>query len=689
MSESINKIRNIALAGHGGAGKTSLAEVMLFRTGTIKRLGKVEEGNTAMDFEPEEIKRTASMSCGFHQYNTKNCSVSVMDTPGDQNFFSSTKTCLPYADGVVLVVDSISGVEFRTEQALEFAQNSNLSTVIFLNKLDHPRSDFQKAMDTATEYLNPKPVLLQLPIGAKEEFKGFVDLISQKAYIYEGGKTKASDVPADMADTVEAEREAFIENIVEMDDELMERYLEGESITNEELTSAIKKGTIEGNLIPVLLGSATENIGVDKLQNFIDDCMPSPLDRGAFTAYDDSDNEIVCDLDPDAPFAGYVFNTIIDPYAGRLSLFRVMSGTLGSDGNFYNPEKRSKERFTQLLTMAGKEQKSAEGAVPGSIVAVAKLKDTLTGDTLCDESRKITFKPEEPMPSVISFAVSASKKGDEDKVFTSLAKLLEEDIALKLTRNTETKQILLSGNGLVHIEATVEKLKRKFNVEVSIEKPKVPYKETIKKKVRVQGKHKKQSGGHGQFGDCWVEFEPNTRGAGFEFIDKIVGGAIPKTYIPAVEKGILEASEKGILAGFPMVDFKATLDFGSFHAVDSSEMAFKIAGSLAYKKGAEEATAVLLEPIMNVEVYAPDDFMGDIMGDLNSRRGRVLGMEGEGRIKTIKANVPLSEMLSYSPDLRSMTGGRGTFIMEDSHYDEVPHDLTQKIIDAAKAEDEE
>jgi elongation factor G len=688
MSESISKIRNIALAGHGGAGKTSLAEVMLYRTGTIKRFGRVEEGNTAMDFEPEETKRTASLSCGFHQYTTKNCTVSIIDTPGDQNFFSSTKTCLPYADGVVLVIDSISGVEFRTEQALEFAKNSDLATVIFLNKLEHPRSDFQKSIDSTSEYLEPKPILLQLPIGRKEDFKGIVDLISQKAYIYEDGKTKASDIPADMVELVEIERESFIENVVEMDDELMERYLEGEAITNDELLVAIKKGTQEGTLIPVLLGSATENIGIDKLQTFIDECMPSPLERGSFTAFDESDNEIECDPDPDAPFAGYVFNTIIDPYAGRLSLFRVISGTLSGDGNIFNTKKRAKERFTQLLSLAGKEQNSVDRAVPGSIVAVAKLKDTTTGDTLCDESRKVYFTPEEPMPSVISFAVSASQKGDEDKVFTSLGKLLEEDIALKLTRNIETKQILLSGNGLVHIEATVEKLKRKFNVEVSIEKPKVPYKETIKKKIRVQGKHKKQSGGHGQFGDCWVEFQPNTRGAGFEFIDKIVGGAIPKTYIPAVEKGISESSERGVLAGYPMVDFKATLDFGSFHAVDSSEMAFKIAGSQAFKKGMEEAMPVLLEPIMYVEVYAPDDFMGDIMGDLNSRRGRVLGMEGEGRIKTIKANVPLSEVLSYSPDLRSMTGGRGTFIMKESHYDEVPQENTQKIIDAAKAEEE-
>jgi elongation factor G len=410
--------------------------------------------------------------------------------------------------------------------------------------------------------------------------------------------------------------------------------------------------------------------------------MPSPLDRGSWIAYDAAgENEIECNPDPDAPFSAFVFKTVADPFAGRLSIFRVVSGTTGADGNFFNVNKDTKERYNQLLRLAGKEQKPITNAGPGSIVAVAKLKDTTTGDTLCDDGRKLKFKCAQPLPSLISFAIEPKSMGDEDKIFTSLSKLLEEDTALQLTRNPETKQILLSGLGQIHIEVMVEKLKRKFNVEVRLNTPKVPYKETITKKVRVQGKHKKQTGGHGQYGDCWIQLEPLPRGKGFEFVDKIVGGVIPKQYIPAVNKGIYEACQKGVLAGFPCVDFMAILDYGSFHAVDSSEMAFKIAGSLAFKKAAIEANPILLEPIMSIAITTPDEYMGDIMGDLNSRRGRVLGMDSKGKNQVIKANVPMSEFLTYAPDLGSMTGGRGMFSMEFSHYDEVPAQISQKLVE--------
>ena len=410
--------------------------------------------------------------------------------------------------------------------------------------------------------------------------------------------------------------------------------------------------------------------------------MPSPGDRGLKLGVDpDKGNEIERNPDSDAPFSAFVFKTVADPYAGRLSIFRVVSGTIGSDGTFYNVNKETKERFNQLLTIAGKEQKPATGAGPGAIAAVAKLKETTTGDTLCDEAAKIKYVCAEPLPNLISFALESKAKGDEDKIFISLSKLLEEDTALVLERNSETNEILLSGAGQIHIETTLEKLKRKFNVEAILNTPKVPYKETIKKKVRVQGKHKKQSGGHGQYGDCWIQIEPLPRGKGFEFVDAIVGGAIPKTYIPAVEKGIVEASPKGVLAGFPCIDFRVTLDDGSFHAVDSSEMAFKIAGSLAFRKAAEEAKPVLLEPIMKVTITTPDEYMGDIMGDLNGRRGRVLGMDSAGKNQVINANVPMSEFLTYAPDLRSMTGGRGIFSMEFSHYDEVPAQISEKIIE--------
>ncbi len=683
MSEKIESLRNIALVAHSGAGKTSLAEAMLYDSGTINRLGRVEDGNSATDFEPEELKRMSSISSGFHQFDWKKHTTNFIDTPGDQNFFSDTLSCLQAADGAVVVIDAVDGIKVQTEQAWDFAAEFSQPCVIFINKLDRERADFSRTFQGAGEIFKPKPIILQLPIGAEDEFKGVVDLISGKAFEYdENGKAHKIEIPADMQEAVEAEKENLIENIAEADDELVERYLEGEELTQQELAAALRKGTLARIFVPVVCGSATRNIGIDLLMDLIVDALPSPLDRGAKPGIDPATGkEIERAPDSEAPFSGFVVKTLADPYAGRLTIFKVVSGTLGTDGTFYNANKETKERFNQLLTITGKEQKPASGAGPGSIVAVAKLKETVTGDTLCDDSAKIVYKCSEPLPCLISFAIEAKSKGDEDKIFISLSKLLEEDPALKLDRISETKEILLSGLGQIHVETAVEKLKRKFNVEAILKTPKVPYRETIKKKVRVQGKHKKQTGGHGQYGDCWIQMEPQPRGHGFEFVDAIVGGVIPKTYIPAVEKGIIEAAQKGVLAGFPCVDFKATLDYGSFHAVDSSEMAFKVAGSLAYKKACEDAQPVLLEPIMNVTITTPEDFMGDIMGDLNSRRGKVLGMDNAGRNQIIKANVPMVEFQTYAPDLRSMTGGRGMYTMEFSHYDEVPAQIAEKIVE--------
>jgi len=683
MSEIVESLRNIALVAHSGAGKTSLAEAMLFDGGVTKRLGRVEDGNTAMDFEPEELKRTSSISSGFHQVEWKKHTINIIDTPGDQNFFSDTLSCQQAADGALVVIDAVDGVKVQTEQAWEFANNFQQPCMIFINKLDRERADFSRAFEEVADIFEPKPIILQLPIGAEDEFKGVVDLITGQAYLYDNdGKAQKGEVPADMQDAVESEKENLIENIAEADDDLVERYLEGEELTEEELRGALRTGTLARTFVPVVCGSATKNIGIDILMNIMVDSMPSPLDRGSRVGTDPATGEeIERAPDPDAPFSAFVVKSLADPYAGRLTIFRVVSGSLGSDGNFYNSTKETKERFNQLLTITGKEQKPATGAGPGSIVAMAKLKETLTGDTLCDDGAKISYQCVEPLPSLISFAISAKSKGDEDKIFSSLVKLLEEDPSLKLDRISETKEIILSGLGQIHIETAVDKLKRKFNVEVVLNTPKVPYRETIKKKVRVQGKHKKQTGGHGQFGDCWIQLEPMARGKGFEFVDAIVGGVIPKTYIPAVEKGVVEASQKGVLAGFLCVDFKVTLDDGSFHAVDSSEMAFKIAGSLAFKKAAEQANPVLLEPIMSVTITTPEDFMGDIMGDLNGRRGKVLGMDSAGRNQIIKANVPMAEFLTYAPDLRSMTGGRGIYSMEFSHYDEVPAQISEKIVE--------
>jgi elongation factor G len=682
MAETIVSLRNIAFASHGGAGKTSLAETMLFNAGIINRIGRVEDGNTAMDFEPEELKRNSSLSSGFHQFNWKKHTVSLIDTPGDQNFFSDTKSCMQAADSAVIVVDAVDGIKVQSEQAWDFAEAFNLPCIIFINKLDRERANFMRAFKDAAECFEPKPMIIQIPIGSEENFSGIIDLISMKAYTYDAkGKATKIDIPSDMQDMVSEEREALVENVVESDDELLERYLEGESLSDDEIMVVLKKGILSRSFVPVLCGSVTKNIGVDLLQDFIIHCMPSPLDRGPWIAADATgDGEIECRPDPDAPFSGFVFKTVADPFAGRLSIFRIVSGTLGGDGNFFNVNKDTSERYNQLLRLAGKEQKQITKAGPGAIVAMAKLKETTTGDTICNSSQKVKFKCADPLPPLISFAVKAKSKGDEDKVFISLSKLLEEDMSLQLTRNPETKQILLSGLGQVHIEVTTEKLKRKFNVEVQLDTPKVPYKETITKRVRVQGKHKKQTGGHGQYGDCWIQIEPLPRGKGFEFENKIVGGSIPRQYIPAVEKGVIESAQKGVLTGFPCVDFKVILDDGSFHAVDSSEMAFKIAGSLAFKKAATDAGPVILEPIMSVSVITPDEYMGDIMGDLNSRRGRVLGMDSKGKNQVINAQVPMSEFLTYAPDLNSITGGRGLFTMEFSHYDEVPAQISQKIV---------
>jgi elongation factor G len=686
-----DKLRNIALVAHGGAGKTSLAEVMLFNAGVTNRIGRTEDGNTVMDYEPEELKRLTSISSSFAQAPWKKHTISIVDTPGDQNFFTDTKLSMQAVDAAVVVVDSVDGVKVQTEQAWEFAANDNLPLLIFLNKLDRERADFQTAFqDSKDSFEAPKPIIVQMPIGKEAEFKGIVDLVSMKAYTYDDkGKASATDIPSEMQADVESEREALIENVAEADDALIEKYLEGETLTDDEIKAALRKGILERVFVPVLCGSATKNIGIDLVMDFIVNCLPSPLERAPFQAVSASDDsEIEVKSDPDAPFSAMVFKTVADPYAGRLSIFRVVSGTLGGDGTFYNTTKQTKERFNQLLTIMGKEQKPVDSAGPGSIVAVAKLKETTTGDTLCVDTNKIRFKMAEPLPTLITFALEAKSQGDEDKIWSSLTRLLEEDQGLKVERNAETKEILLSGSGQVHIESTIEKIKRKFNVEVLLKTPKVPYRETIKKKVRVQGKHKKQTGGHGQFGDCWVQLEPLPRGKGFEFVDAIVGGAIPKTYIPAVEKGIVEASQKGVLAGFPCVDFKATLDDGSFHAVDSSEMAFKIAGSLAYRKAAEEAKPVLLEPIMKMQITTPDEFMGDIMGDLNGRRGRVLGMDSAGKYQVINAEVPMSEILTYAPDLRSMTGGRGIFSVEFERYDEVPAQMAEKVIEEIKSQEE-
>ena len=543
-----DKLRNIVLVAHGGAGNTSVAEAMLYNAGIITRQGRVEDQNTFMDFEPEELKRQTSISTSFAQISWKKHTISIMDTPGDQNFFSDTKLCMQAADAAVVVIDAVDGVKVQTEKGWEFATSFDLPTIIFINKLDKERSDFQTAFEDAVKILeSPKPIIVQLPIGQQSGFKGVIDLIARKALVYTGdGKVSIGDIPADLQDQVESEREALIENIAEADDALIEKYLEGHALTDDEIKSALRKGINSRIFTPVLCGSALKNIGIDVLMDFIVNCAPSPLEARPFKGVNPANgSEMQVLSDENAPFSAFVFKTVADPYAGRLSIMRVVSGKLGSDGTFFNVNRDTKERFNQLLTLMGKEQKPAQAAGPGAIVAVAKLKETTTGDTLCADANKIKYHTADPLPTLISFALQPKSKGDEDKIFSSLSRLLEEDQGLKVDRIAETKEILLSGSGQVHIEVTADKLKRKFGVEVNLKTPKVPYKETIKGKARVEGKLKKQTGGRGQFAVAWLELEPLPRGEGFQFVDKIVGGVIPRQYIPAVEKGIMEALERG------------------------------------------------------------------------------------------------------------------------------------------------
>ncbi|OGQ94450.1 MAG: translation elongation factor G [Deltaproteobacteria bacterium RIFOXYD12_FULL_57_12] len=680
-------IRNVVLLGHGNCGKTSLAEAMLFTVGKTSRQGRVDDGSSVMDFEPEEVKRRISINSSFHQYSWKKHEVFLIDTPGDDNFVTEAKFAARVADCALFVIGAAVGVKNQTEKFAGFVEERKLPTIIYINKMDRERADFYNVIESAKASLPLNPAVLYLPIGAEAAFQGAVDIIRQKAFLFDNatGKVKEAEVPAEMADDVATWRETLMEQVAETDDELIEKFLEEGALSEAEIMEGLRKGVRTGALCPVCVGTANGNMGTELLLDMINDLLPPPTERPSMVGTDPRSGEPV-ERKPLAsePFSAQVFKTMADPYAGRLTIFRVFSGTLSGD-SFYNASKETAERFGQLFIQEGKSQRPVDSAVPGMIVAVAKLKETVTGDTLCVENAPIVYDRPEPMAPVISYAVSG-KKGDEEKLFGSISKMLDEDLTLRLTREQQTKEILLSGVGQVHLEVVGEKIKRKFGVEMELHLPKVPYLETLKGKARVQGKHKKQSGGRGQFADTWIEIEPMPRGSGFVFEDKIVGGVIPRQYIPAVEKGIIDAMALGVIAGYPVVDVKVALVDGSFHAVDSSEMAFKIAGSLGFKKAAAEAKPILLEPIMNVSVRIPEDCVGDVMGDLNGRRGRVMGMDSGHKCEVINAQVPMVEVLKYAPDLTSMTGGRGTFSVSFSHYEEVPAPLAEKIIAEANIE---
>jgi len=685
-------LRNIGIIGHGSTGKTSLSEAILFTSGVTNRLGRVEDGNTIMDYEPEEIKKTASINAGFGYAPWKKTLINFIDTPGDANFIADARNVIKVVDCALLSICAASGVEVQTEKLWELCREQNLPKIIFINKMDRERANFDNVLNEIKETFKVSLLPLQIPIGQENSFSGIVDLIADKAYNYdENGKAKVMDIPSDIEDRVEEYKTMAIEAIAENDEELMDKYLEGEELPMDKVFTVLRGGLASGDVIPVLCGSATKNMGISNLLDFVSETVASPENHEDFQGFKiDSEEELVRKSSTSDSFSALIFKTIIDPFAGKLSVFRVLSGSISSDSQVINTTKDSKERFGSILKITGKKAETIEKAVTGDIVAVAKLKDTETGDTLCDDKgipivyKMINF----PQPN-LSFAIQAKAKGDEDKIVQGLMRLAEEDPTIKVTRNRETHEILLSGVGTGHLEVTVAKLRRKYNVDVLLQAPKVPYKETIKGKAQIRYRHKKQSGGRGQFGECEIIMSPNEAGDGYEFIDKIFGGSIPRQFIPAVDKGITDAKNAGILAGYPVVDFKIELIDGKHHPVDSSENAFKMAGSKAFKLAMADAKPTLLEPINKLEIIVPEENTGDIMGDLSSRRGAVSGFDSKGKNTIVHATVPMAEILRYEPELRSMTSGKGTFNAEFSHYEEVPHELQIKIINANKKEQEE
>ncbi|APG26090.1 MULTISPECIES: elongation factor G [Syntrophotalea] len=684
------RLRNFGVVAHGGAGKTSLVEAMLFCSGVTDRLGRVDDGSSLLDHQPEEVKRTSSIDAGSCCLSWKEHELNILDTPGYANFLHDTRNCLRVVDGLVLLASAISGVKSQTQKIWEWGRQRHLPAVAFVSKMDRERANFSNAVASMAEALSIRAVPLVLPIGAESDFRGVIDLVAMKAYFFAddtSGRMEEADIPEELREEAQIQRIALVEAAAETDEVLMEKYLEEDDLGEEEIRIGLRAATLAGDIVPVMCGSGPANRGVGLLLDAVTMCLPSPADRPAAIGVDPKSEEM--DERPnasDAPFSALVFKTISDPYTGKLNLMRVYSGVLKSDSTIFNAARDCAERIGQLFKMVGKKQIAVDQAMPGEFVAVAKLKETVTGDTLCDGSHPIRLDFPAPLKPVISFALEAHSKNDEDKIHSALQRLVEEDPTLQLLRDEETHELILSGMGQIHVEVTVEKLKRKFNVEVDLREPKVPYRETLRGSAKLQSKYKKQSGGRGQYADVWLEFSPLGRGEGFQFEDKIVGGAVPRQYIPAVEKGIAEAARSGVLAGFPTVDFKATLFDGSFHTVDSSEMAFKIAGSMGFKKGAEMASPVLLEPIMKMEISVPDECVGDVIGDMNSRRGKVLGMDPKGGIQQINVMVPLAEVLKYSPELRSMTSDRGMFTMEFSHYEEVPGHLTGKLLAELKRE---
>ncbi len=685
----VGNIRNVALIGHGGAGKTTLGEALLFTAGVTTRMGKVDDGSSLLDFEPEEKSHNLTISASLASFEYRRNKINLLDTPGYDVFLYEAQAALSAVDAAVVVASAeAGGIKFETEKLWRYADECGLPRAVFVNRLDKENASFDAALTSLADAFEATFVPLQIPIGAEGGFKGYVDLLRMVACTFgdASGKPAEGPVPPDLADAARSARDALVEHLVETDDGLMERYFDGQEIGAAELAQALRGGVMSRQFVPVLLGSAAKNIGAGALLDFLVDACPSPADRGEVRGTSPDGGEAVRAPGEDAPFSALVFKTISDPFTGRLNIFRVFSGSLSSDSSLWNVSRQEEERVGQIVTLLGKETKPAAAATAGDILALAKLKVTGSGDTLAAKAQPILYTVPAPPEPLMTLAAYPRSRGDEEKMGQGLRRMQDEDPTLRLGRGDQTHELLVSGMGRLHLDILCERIKRKYGADVDLRKMKVPYQETLKGSTKVQGRYKKQTGGRGQFGDTWIEIRPLPRGTGFQFVDKIVGGAIPRQYIPAVEEGIFEAMQGGILAGYPMVDVEVTLFDGKYHDVDSSEMAFKIAGSLGFKKGAAECRPVLLEPVMEVLVRVPDAQMGDVIGDLNSRRGRVLGVDPQDGTQAIKAHVPLAEMLEYAPDLRSMTSGRGTYSMQFDHYDEVPSHAADKIVAEAKAE---
>ena len=681
-------IRNVAIVGHGGCGKTQLVSALLFGAGAVNRLGRVDDGSTITDFDDEEIARRHTLSSSLAHLEWRQSKINIIDTPGFANFLSDARSALRVVEGAVVVVDAVAGVEVQTEKLWGEASTLNLPRIVVVNRLDRDRASLVRTLESLQNHCAREIIPIQLPIGEERAFTGVVDLVRMTAVTFAtdgSGKATEGAIPDALAARAQQAREQLIEMVAEADESLIETFFAQGTLTDEQLVSGLRNATAAGKLYPLLCTSGLQVIGIQPVLDALVSLVPSPMERGFAGVAPDGANVTIAAKDA-APYSAFVWKTIADPFAGRITMLRVLTGTLKSDATVHNTTRDHAERLGHLLALQGKTQTHVSELKAGDLGAVAKLKDTHTNDVLSEKTTTLRVPPITFPEAVLAYAIEPKTHGDEDKISTAMQRLREEDPAISYARDPQTHELLLAGQGQLHIEVTVAKLKRRFGVEVNLKPPRIPYRETITTATEAHGRHKKQTGGHGQFGDCKIKVEPLPRGSDFQFVDDIFGGSIPRQYIPAIEKGIQDARMRGYLAGFPMVDFRATVFDGSFHAVDSNELSFKMAGSLAFKDAMSRARPTILEPIMHVEIYAPSDFAGDLMGDLNGRRGRIGGMDTRGTMTVIRAQVPMAEMLTYEQHLTSATGGRGSYHMEYSHYDEVPHQAQARIIATSKAE---